>query len=149
MPSLGVPRPRTTIPNFKRQRDRAGLQQFDYVLTSNPLDKFARWGAYLSVLPPRCSGDLRGNISRHIARPALVRIESDNAQNALVFTPENALDNGLLVGPEFVYLAPRATVLTEVLEERRQSDREWELAAYHSFRKCPQEHASPLALLGS
>ena len=105
-------------------------------MPSSSLNKFTRHGAHLSVLLPRDSGDLQGNISRHIARPTLVRIEGDNAQNALVFTPENALDNGLLVGPEFVYLAPRATVLTEVLEERRQSDREWELAAYHSLESA-------------
>jgi len=87
-------------------------------LPSNPLNKFARWGANLSVLLPRSSDDLQGNIPRHIARPALVRVESDNAQNALVFTPENALDDGPLVSPDLIYLAPCSTVLTEVLEDR-------------------------------
>ena len=66
---------------------------------------------------PRGSDDLEDNISRLIARPTLVRIEGDNAQNALVLTPENALDDGPLVSPDLVYLAPCSAVLTEVLKD--------------------------------
>jgi hypothetical protein len=74
-------------------------------LPSNPVNKFARWGANLSLLLPRSSGDLQGDISRRIARPTLVRVEHNNAQNALIFTSENALDDGPLVSPDLVFRA--------------------------------------------
>jgi hypothetical protein len=64
------------------------------------------------VLLPRGSDDLQDNISRLLARPTLVRIEGDNAQNALVLTPENALDDGPLVS-----LISSSAVLTEVLKD--------------------------------
>jgi len=67
---------------------------------------------------PRGSDDLQDNISisRQIARPTLVGIEGDNAQNAWL-PPENALDDGPLVSPDLVYLAPCSAVLTEVLKD--------------------------------
>src|SRR3974390_1647531 len=62
-------------------------------------------------------GAFKCNFFRDIACPTLVGIESHNAQNALVFTPEDALDNGLLVCPEFVDFPPGEAALTEVLKD--------------------------------
>jgi hypothetical protein len=113
-------------------------------LPSSSLNKFTRQGAYLSVLLPRGSGDLEGNISRHIARPTLVRIEGDNAQNALVFTPENAPDDQPLVSPDLVDFAPCSAMLTEVLKNSVDGKVLSELAAHHSLEssfKKPRRRA--------
>src|SRR3974377_832997 len=89
-----------------------------HVASSNPLDELARQRAHLSVLLSRGSDDLQGNLSRHIARPTLVRVERDDAQNTLVFTPQDALDDGVLISPDLVDLTPHTAVPTEVLRER-------------------------------
>jgi len=88
-----------------------------HIAPGNPLNKFTGECAHLSVLLPRSLGDFQCNLFRDITRPTLVGIESHNAENALVFTPEDALDNGLLVCPEFVDFPPGAAELTEVLKD--------------------------------